>query len=112
MDNYWGYLYNPFTGIFTDQFAGKFFDKENNEVKYSDFDKVDVVYLTNIVEGHIRCFKDFDSWKLENYCGIFCINPFSQRTKNHSDLEVYKKLLEILPNDTIRFEKERDSRNR
>lgn len=23
MDNYWGYLYNPFTGIFTDQFEGE-----------------------------------------------------------------------------------------
>lgn len=111
MNNYWAYLYNPFTGIFTDQFAGKFFDKENNEVKYSDFDKVDVVYLTNIVEGHIRYFKNFDSWKLENYCSIFCINHFSKHTKKHSDLEVYKKLLEILPNDTIQFEKERDLRN-
>lgn len=112
MDNYWGYLYNPFTGIFTDQFVGKFFDKNNNEVKYSDFDKVDVVYLTNIVEGHIRCIKDFDSWNLENYCSIFCINLFSQRTKKNSDIEVYKTLLETLPNDTIQFEKERELRNK
>lgn len=112
MNNYWGYLYNPFTGIFTDQFVGKFFDKNSIEVKHSDFDKVDVIYLTNTVEGHIRCIKDFDSWKLENYCSIFCINPFSQRTRRHSDIKVYEKLLEILPNDTLKFEKERDAKNR
>lgn len=112
MDNYWGYLYNPFTGIFTDQFPGKFFDKNGIEVKHSDFDKVDVIYLTNIVEGHIRHLEDFDSWKLENYCSIFCINPFSQRTMKRSDIEVYEKLLDILPNDTFKFEKERDERNK
>lgn len=111
MDNYWGYLYNPFSGIFTDQFSGKFFDKKKNEIKHSEFDKVDVVLLTNIVEGHKRIVYEFDSWKLENYCSIFCINPFSQRTMKHCDVDVYKYLLDILPNDTNRFEKERDERN-
>lgn len=112
MGNYWGYLYNPFTGVFTNQFVGEFFDKNHNEIKYADFDKVDVIYLTNIVEGHKRCFENFDSWSLENYCSIFCINPYSQRTKKRSDIEAYKKLLEILPSDTIRFENERKVRNR
>jgi hypothetical protein len=111
MDNYWGYLYNPFSGIFTDQFSGKFFDKNKNEIKHSEFDKVDVVLLTNIVEGHKRSIYDFDSWKLENYCSIFCINPFSQRTMKYCDVDVYKYLLDILPNDTVRFENERDKRN-
>lgn len=111
MDNYWGYLYNPFSGIFTDQFSGKFFDKKKNEIKHSEFDKVDVVLLTNIVEGHKRIVYEFDSWKLENYCSIFCINPFSQRTMKHCDVDAYKYLLDILPNDTNRFEKERDERN-
>lgn len=112
MSDYWGYLYNPYTGIFTDQFAGKFFDKNRNEVKHSDFDKVDVIYLTNIVEGHLRCLKDFDSWKLENYCSILFINPFSQRTRKRSDFEAYRKLLEILPNDTLKFKNEHDKRNK
>lgn len=112
MDNYWGYLCNPFTGIFTDQFEGKFHDEDGNDIRYQDFDKVDVIYLTNIVEGHRRSFNDFDSWKLENYCSIFIINPFSKRTREKSDIEGYKKLLEILPNDTIKFKNERDERNK
>lgn len=112
MNDYWGYLCNPCTGIFTEQFAGKFFDKNHNEVKHSDFDKVDVIYLTNIVEGHLRHLKDFDSWKLENYCSILFINPFSQRTRKRSDVEAYKKLLYILPNDTLKFKNEHDKRNK
>ena len=112
MNDYWGYLCNPSSGIFTDKFAGLFFDKNNKEVKHSDFDKVDVIYLTNIVEGHKRYFIDFDSWKLENYCSVLFINPFSQRTRKCSDIEAYKKLLEILPNDTLKFKSEHDKRNR
>ena len=111
MNDYWGYLCNPCTGIFTEQFTGRFFDKNNKEIKHSDFDKVDVIYLTNIVEGHIRYLKDFDSWKLENYCSILLINPFSQRTRKRSDVEAYKKLLEILPKDTFKFNCEHDKRN-
>lgn len=112
MNDYWGYLYNPYTGIFTEGFEGIFLDKNNEPIKHSDFDKVDVIYLTNIVEGHIRSIKDFDSWKLENYCSIFCFNPFSQRIKNKSDIEVCRELNEILPNDTFQFEKEHEERNK
>ena len=71
MNDYWGYLCNPSSGIFTDKFAGLFFDKNNKEV-----------------------------------------NPFSQRTRKCSDIEAYKKLLEILPNDTLKFKSEHDKRNR
>lgn len=110
MNDYWLYLHNPNTGIFTDRFAGKFFDKNKKVVEHSHFDKVDAIYLTNMLEGHTRCFKDFDSWKLENYCNIFFVNPFSQRTKQHSDLETYRKLLDILPNDTSRFKEEYNER--
>ncbi len=88
-----------------------FYDKSGKDVKHNDFDTVDVIYLTNIVEGHIRKIEGFDPWKLENYCGIFCINPFSVRTKDKKDIEVYEKLLNILPNDTILFEKEHDQAN-
>ena len=106
-----GYIYNPFTGIFTEDFKNSFYDKSGKDVKHNDFDTVDVIYLTNIVEGHIRKIEGFDPWKLENYCGIFCINPFSVRTKDKKDIEVYEKLLNILPNDTILFEKEHDQAN-
>lgn len=111
MQDYWGYIYNPFTGIFTEDFKNSFYDKSGKDVKHNDFDAVDVIYLTNIVEGHIRKIEGFDPWKLENYCGIFCINPFSVRTKDKKDIEVYEKLLNILPNDTILFEKEHDQAN-
>ena len=111
MQDYWGYIYNPFTGIFTEDFKNSFYDKSGKDVKHNDFDTVDVIYLTNIVEGHIRKIEGFDPWKLENYCGIFCINPFSVRTKDKKDIEVYEKLLNILPNDTILFEKEHDQAN-
>ena len=105
------YIYNPFTGIFTEDFKNSFYDKSGKDVKHNDFDTVDVIYLTNIVEGHIRKIEGFDPWKLENYCGIFCINPFSVRTKDKKDIEVYEKLLNILPNDTILFEKKHDQAN-
>ena len=34
-----------------------------------------------------------------------------ERTMKHCDVDVYKCLLDILPNDTARFEKECDERN-
>ena len=110
--NYWQYLYNSFSGIFTDKIANIFRDKNEKETKHSDFDKVDVVYLTNIVEGHKRCLIDFDSWKLENYCSIFCVNPFRQSVGRFSDIEILSELKKILPNDNDRFNKECEIRKR
>ena len=44
------------------------------------------------------------------FCAIFIFQTRS-RTKDKKDIEVYEKLLNILPNDTILFEKEHDQAN-
>lgn len=107
MNDYYLYLNNPYSGIFRQSFKRKFFDKEGREVSHADFDKVDVVYLTNMIEGHIRYFKDFNSWELENYCGVFVFNQFSQKANDTHIIEKYKKLIDLISNDTLRFNEER-----
>lgn len=62
---------------------------------------------------------------MNNYWGYLC-NPCTGRFKekfagrffdknnkeiNHSDVEAYKKLLKILPNDTLKFNSEHNKRN-
>lgn len=112
LQNYYGYLCNPATGIFTDAFPGHFFDKDTNEVKYEHFDKVDVVYLTNIVTGHLKISDRINAWNLSEYCSILLINPYSRHTIENTVVHLYKNLLSLLPNDTLKFKKERDEKLR
>ena len=45
-ENYWAYLYNAFSGLFV---------KSNNGIcPPTDYDKIDVVYLTALVTGHTK----------------------------------------------------------
>lgn len=105
---YCAYLVNSRSGIFTDA-LDNFFNKDGGTISHSDFSMVDAVYLTNMVEGHLRIFSNFDSWKLENYFALCLINPFSQRHLNSDpkDLSIYGNL-DMLPNDTARFCKEQE----
>lgn len=100
MQNYWGYLYNKFTGIFTNGFDENFRDADKNIIKHSDFDKVDVIYLANRVSGHIKPNDLYDSWNLDTYCNLICFNPFSAKNTSND----IKKICDLLPNDNLKFE--------
>ena len=39
MQDYWGYIYNPFTGIFTEDFKNSFYDKSGKDVKHNEKEK-------------------------------------------------------------------------
>lgn len=105
MQDYWGYLYNKSSGIFTKGFKDKFKDKNGNIIKQSDFNKVDVIYLTNAVSGHISINDMYDSWDLNTYFNLLCMNPFSLKKIRKDNKIIYEKLMQLLPNDNIEFEK-------
>lgn len=104
MQSIWGYLYNPQSGIFTRKLSEQFRNKDGSPMMHSDFDKVDVVLLTNIVSGH-KVDVSFNAWNLENYCNIFFRNPYSKAGDSKS--EQLKHFLKLLPNEVNRFEDER-----
>lgn len=112
LQDYYGYLCNTLTGIFTDAFSGHFFDKDKKEVKFEHFDKVDAIYLTNIVTGHMKIFDKLDAWDLSKYCSIFLINPHSRHKMEKTIDPLYENLLSMLPNDTIKFKDEREEKLR
>lgn len=95
MQSYWNYLYNPLSGLFT----------ENSFHNSKDYNKVDIVILSNLIEGHISPKDEYNSWCLENYCNIICLNSKKENLENN---EFIKKLImlecDIIPNDTIQFE--------
>lgn len=104
MQNYWGYLYNIMSGIFTDSFEGKFKDKNGKVITSADFDKTDVIYLTNIPSGHLKLNDNFDAWNLSSYCNLLCKNIHSNKFINDKDSEMYKLLSDLLPNVNEKFE--------
>lgn len=102
MQDYWGYLYNSHSGVFTPNY-----DEELIGISKNEFDKVDNILLTNLVSGHIHTVDKYNSWHLENYCNILCRNPNNKRKTSNQDkyYEAYKKLQDLLPNDNNRFER-------
>lgn len=95
LENYWAYLYNAFSGLFV---------KSNNGIcPPTDYDKIDVVYLTALVTGHTKPKDTYNSWKLSSYCNLLCKNPFSRKYQN-GFYEGYKSALELFPNSTSCFE--------
>lgn len=65
------------------------------------FSNVDLVIFSNIVDGHYIPNEKINSWKLENYFSLILVNP------NNSNInsKAREKLLEIIPNSTLEFEK-------
>lgn len=88
---YYSYLCNGFTGIF----SGK--DPIMPSEKYSN---VDVVILSNMVDGHYSQIDEFNPWRLENYFNLMLVNPHNIS----KSCNARKKLLEIIPNSTREFE--------
>ncbi|QFG00796.1 hypothetical protein PB01_19450 [Psychrobacillus glaciei] len=91
--DYWGYLYNEFSGLFTNN---TFFDSNS-------YNKVDVVLLTNILDGHINLNSEIESWNLNSYFNLFCKNPNSIKFKKEPTANIYNDLFRIIPNDTNEF---------
>lgn len=100
MQDYWSYLYNTYSGVFTTNYDEKLIGIEKCE-----FDKIDLILLTNLVSGHIHPVDNYNSWFLENYCNIICINMNSHRCQNVSSPKCYGNLLDIIPNCTASFYK-------
>lgn len=105
MQNYWGYIYNRMSGIFTENFQGKFKDKDGKIIKSEDFNKTDVIYLTNIPSGHLKLNDDFDAWNLSSYFNLLCINVNSDKFINDRNSKIYTLLYDLLPNVNEEFEK-------
>lgn len=92
MQDYWDYLFNSFTGLFTDST----YDNLGN------YDKVDIVLLTNIVSGHLGEIKG--AWDLKNYCNLFFPNPYCEKFSTDLWKELYCELLNLIPNHTYEFD--------
>ena len=100
MQDYWSYLYNIQSGLFTPNYDDTLIGISKNE-----FDKVDTILLTNLLSGHIHPVDKKNSWNLESYCNILCNNPNSQQYKIFkSDVERYEKIRSFIPNSNYEFE--------
>ena len=105
LQSYWGYLYNPFSGIFTDKFPNTYYNqKENRYYNINDLEMTDVVILSNLVSGHLKPNDIFNSWNLKNYFNLLCRNIHSHKFKTDRNNEGFKILYELLPNDNLGFE--------
>lgn len=91
IQDYYSYLFNGYTGIFTGQ---------QPIMPCENYSNVDVVVLSNMVDGHYSQIGRFNPWKLNNYFNLMLVNPCNA-SKN---CNARKKLLEIIPNTTIQFE--------
>lgn len=92
IQDYYSYLNNGFSGIFSG---------ENPIMPSEKYSHVDVVVLSNMVDGHCSQISEFNSWRLDNYFNLMLVNPHNA-LKN---CNARRKLLEIIPNATIEFEK-------
>lgn len=107
VQNYWGYLYNAYSGIFTHGFPNTFFcDKEERYYDIKDIEATDVVILSNIVSGHEKPNDIFDSWNLNNYFNLLCKNIHGRMFKENPNNDAFRLLYELFPNDNLEFEKE------
>lgn len=98
MQYYYNYLWNPESGILAGEL--ECFNRRPEE-----FDKIDVVVLTNIVSGHSMDV-GMNAWDLNNYCTIGFINPNSYGIKKHT--KPLSEMLNVIPDEAIRFQKERE----
>ncbi|MFX0547783.1 hypothetical protein ACOAKC_00470 [Hathewaya histolytica] len=104
MQDYWSYLYNPYSGLFTDSFdLFGFYDEEGVQYKQSDFEKIDLIILSNVISGHLKTIEDFTTWNIENYCNLLCINFLGKKFKKNNN-ELLNSFIQFFPHDTVRFE--------
>lgn len=92
LQTYWQYLYNAYSGLFT----------SNSFCNNDEYSKVDIVLLTNIIEGHENPSEEYNSWEIKNYCNLICLNPFNIKDGELS--EKYKSFLDMFPNSKVQFE--------
>lgn len=94
-ENYWSFLFNQFSGLFVRE--------QNGICPPAEYDKVDIVYLTSLVTGHLRPRDGYNSWDLSSCCNLLCRNPFSRKYRRQS-YRGYEEATRILPNSTERFD--------
>lgn len=104
MQNYWSFLYNPYSGFFTEKFDSfGYFDKDGKQYKQSDFEKIDVIVLSNIISGHLKTITDFPTWDIQKYCNILCINFYGKKFKE-GNKQLLDAFIQLFPHDNLRFE--------
>lgn len=104
MQDYWNYLYNGYSGVFT-----PCYNSDLIHIKKEEFDRIDVILLSNLISGHVHPVDGHNSWHLESYCNILCRNANSQRAHVNQSMHnryqiVYIKAMELFPNSTNGFE--------
>ncbi|MFI3212805.1 MAG: hypothetical protein R3Y24_05635 [Eubacteriales bacterium] len=100
-NDYFGYLYNTFSGLFCNKNNELF--KESN-LTVDMYDKVDVVYLTSLTTGHYKTDDRYSSFELGSYFNLLCRNPFSRKIQDSKNTISYEVLQNSLPNSTVDFE--------
>lgn len=108
VQDYWSYLYNPYSGIFTDNFPNRYYNaKEERYYNIEDIEMTDVIILSNLISGHLKPNDSFDSWNLNNYFNLLCMNIHSKKFKSDKADKGFQILYDLLPNDNKRFEDQR-----
>lgn len=92
IDDYYSYLMNKYSGIFNGL---------EPIMQSEEFDKIDVVILSNIVDGHSKTPIPINSWDLSEYFTLMIENP---KCINRSKI-AREHLLSIIPNSNNHFEK-------
>jgi len=86
---------------FTNKLAGFF--NYNSYIKHEDFEKVDMVIISNVVSGHrdLKKIDNFSCWEIGNYFNYFLVNPFSLNKKILNKKNMYKVYQELKKDGTL-----------
>ncbi|MEI5913453.1 hypothetical protein WBS58_22405 [Bacillus albus] len=97
---YVNYLTNKLNGFFIPE------PLNGHIIQPSEFNKVDVVLLSNLVDKHLNIVENTDSWNLYNSINLFYVNHNSKKfTKSNSSNKILEELFNLIPNSTLDFEK-------
>ena len=91
ISDYFGYLVNGYTGIFSGR---------EPIMQQDDYRNVDVVVLSNLVDGHLNPEKISDPWNLNKYFNLMILNQANAM----SSTAAQERLLSLVPNSTLEFE--------
>ncbi|EOO12785.1 hypothetical protein [Bacillus cereus] len=98
--SYSNYLFNEWTGFFSINPINGYI------LNPIEFDKVDTVLFTNLIDNHLNVKENKKAWNLNESINMFYVNPHSKRFANQNSFwKTYNSLLDLIPNNTIDFNK-------
>lgn len=82
---------------FTNELTGFF---ANPYISPKEFNKVDIIVLSNLVAGHrnLKKLKEFQSWEIDNYFNYFLVNAFSKKMKESNKFTI-NNIYNVLKNN-------------